>query len=153
MISCKETEAYNFLANLVGQPLRYGLKSPDMDLYDFGFGDDISFLSWDGKFKQACTYAVHLTCGIKIYWKENKVSEYCGDTPHEIFHEDICRLLGLHVMRVALSEKNDLWLDLGLCWLVIVTFEDGDESWRFFMPGKGISHLVASNLWLKKDID
>lgn len=32
-------DAFKFLQTLLDQPLCYGLKSPDTDLYDFGFGD------------------------------------------------------------------------------------------------------------------
>ena len=34
-------EAEKFLRPLVGQPLRYALKSPDTELYDFGFGKPV----------------------------------------------------------------------------------------------------------------
>ena len=31
---------------------------------------------------------------------------------------------------------------------VFVTFENGEESWRFFTSNTDIPHLVASNSWL-----
>lgn len=151
MSDCKRAEANHVLNNLVGQPLRYGIKSPDMDLYDLGFGDDVKYVCWDGEPNEACTYAIHLTSEIHVDWKNGNVVEYCYDTPCEEFDADIRQMIDLRVRRVALSDKNDLWLDLGRCYMIIVTHENGEESWRFFLPGSGELHLVASDLWLRME--
>ena len=57
---------------------------------------------------------------------------------------------GLRILRTALSEKNDLWIDLGDCYFVIVTNENDEESWRIFSPGTNGPHIVATDLriWL-----
>lgn len=122
-------DAFKFLQTLLNQPLCYGLKSPDTDLYDFGFGDTENF---------------------KVIWKngEHRVDRYYEDTPCKKFHSEVKHLIGMKVRQVALSNKNDLWLDLGDCWIVFVTFENREESWRFFISGIGTPHLVASDSWL-----
>lgn len=149
--SCTESEAKVYFNRIVGTPLRYGIKSADTNLYDLGFGNDTEYIGWTGILRETCTYAIHLTGGIIVYWENGGKVEYCDATPHTEFHADIHRLIGLCVRRVTLSEKNDLWLDFGECRMVIVTREDGEESWRLFLPGTGEPHLVASDLWLRMD--
>ncbi len=143
-------EAIEFLQTLVHQPLCYGLKSPDLDLYDFGFGDVISVVNLQGKEQEVCTYNLHVTCRFKVIWKngECRVDKYHENTPCEKFHCEIKRLIGMKVSKVALSDKNDLWLDFGDYWVVFATFENGEESWRFFTFNIDIPHLVASDSWL-----
>ena len=58
-------------------------------------------------------------------------------------------MIGLSVERIALSDKNDLWLDLNKYWIVFITREDQEESWRFFEPRSKLPHLVASDAWLE----
>lgn len=136
-----------FLQNIVDCPLRYAIKSPDMDLYDFGFGDDISAVGVKGKNRMDATYILHVVCRFKVIWKNEgcKVKIYHEDTPADRFHSEIERLIGKKVMRVAISDKNDLWLDFGDCQIVFATFENNEESWRFFTFNKDAPHLVASN--------
>lgn len=144
-------DALEFLRTLVDQPLCYGLKSPDTDLYDFGFGNMINVINPYGGEKEVCTHILHVTCRFKVIWKngERRVDKYYEDTPCEKFHSEVNRLVGLKVSRVALSDKNDLWLDFGDYWVVFATFENGEESWRFFSSNIGGPHLVASDSWLQ----
>ena len=72
-----------------------------------------------------------------------------GDTPGKQFRAEIQPLLGLAVERVAVSDKNDVWLDFGDYWVVFATFENEEESWRFFASDISAPYLVASNSWLK----
>lgn len=143
-------DALEFLQTLVDQPLCYGIKSPNMDLYDFGFGDVISTMNLHGKVKNVCTHILHVTCRFKVIWKngEHRVDKYYEDTSCDKFHSEIKRIIGMKVRRVALSDKNDLWLDFGDYWIVFATFENGEESWRFFVYNTEGPHLVASNSWL-----
>lgn len=143
-------DALEFLRTLVDQPLCYGLKSPDTDLYDFGFGNMVNATSPYRGGKEVGTLILHVTCRFKVIWKngECRVDKYHEDTPCEKFHSEVMRLVGLKVRRVALSDKNDLWLDLGDYWIVFATFENGEESWRFFTSGIDAPHLVASDSWL-----
>lgn len=136
---------------LVGKQFRYGFKSPDMDLYDLGFGCDIVFMNADGKRQEACQFALHLVGGIFAYWKDGRKEEFYGNTHPSAFQKSIQNLIGENVRRVALSDKNDLWLDLGQCNIVIVTLDSGDESWRLFTPGADAPHLVASNISLYQE--
>lgn len=138
--------AQEFLQTLVDQPLCYGIKSPDMDLYDFGFGNMTEAVNPYGGVKN-CTHILHITCRFKMIWKngEHRVVKYYEDTPCEQFHSEVNRLVGLKVKRVALSDKNDLWLDFGDYWVVFATFENGEESWRLFTSDINSPHLVASD--------
>ena len=146
-------QAIAFLKVLENQPLCYGLKSPDMDLYDFGFGELIKTTGWLNVTKEMCTHILHVTCRFKIIRKNSQqpVERYYEDTPCEKFHSQIANIIGLCVKRVALSAKNDLWLDFGDYWIVFATFENGEESWRFFVSDITKPHLVASDLWLRFD--
>lgn len=139
------------IESLVGQQFRYGLKSPDVDLYDLGFGRDVVFVNANGKRQEACQFTLHLVCGIFAYWKDGRKDEFYGNTPPLVFQKSIQGLIGEKVRRVALSDKNDLWLDLGQCNIVIVTLDSDDESWRLFTPGLDAPHLVASNMALYQE--
>lgn len=130
---------------LVGKPLRYAIKSPDIDLFDLGFGCDVHFINANGEQQEACQHTIHLVCGILVYWKDRHKEQFFGDTSPHIFQESIQKLVGEKVRRVALSDKNDLWFDLGQCHFVIVTLENNEESWRLFSPGSDCPHLVASD--------
>ena len=143
-------DAFKFLQTLLNQPLCYGLKSPDTDLYDFGFGDTENPMRPYGDGKGVGTLTLHIQCRFKVIWKngEQRVDRYYEDTPSEKFHSEVKDFIGMKVRQVALSDKNDLWLDLGDCWIVFVTFENGEESWRFFISGTNTPHLVASDSWL-----
>ena len=142
--------AVNFLHLLSGQPLLYAIKSPDTDLYDFGFGEWTEIISQRGKRKKIGTYTLHVMCRFKVIWKKSKqrVDKYYEDTPCEKFHTEVQPILGLSVKRVTLSDKNDLWLDLDDCWIVFATYENGEESWRFFSIDINNPHLVAADSWI-----
>lgn len=144
-------DALEFLQTLVDHQLCYGLKSPDMDLYDFGFGNTIDIINRQKNERESCTHILHVICRFKVIWKngERRVDIYYEDTPCEKFNCEIERLIGLKVVRVALSDKHDLWLDFGDCWMVFATFENEEESWRIFTPSTDAPHLVASNSWLR----
>ena len=142
--------AVDFLYSLIGKPLNYAIKSPDTELYDFGFGELVEVVNRCGKHKRIGTQILHVICRFKVIWKkgEHRVNRYYEDTSSDEFHTEIQHLFGLKVKRVALSDKNDLWLDLGDCWVVFATFENGEESWRFFTSDVDIPHLIASDSWL-----
>lgn len=61
-------EAEEFLRPLVGQPLRYALKSPDTELYDFGFGKPVEVTRL-GIRRRIGTYSIHALCRFRILWK------------------------------------------------------------------------------------
>ena len=144
-------DSLNVIHSLVGQSLCYGIKSPDTDLYDFGFGNMENVSNLCGEAKEYSEFALHVMCRFKVIWKsgEKRVDRYYEDTPCEKFHFDVKRLIGLKVTQVALSDKNDLWIDFGDSWMVFATFENGEESWRFFAPNTDTPHLVASNSWIR----
>ncbi len=138
-----------YLNTLVGQPLRYGAKSPDTELYDFGFGDEIEVDSPHWGRITVCPLVLHALCRFRVISRdaERRVDTYYEDTPSEQFHQHIKHLLGFTVKRVGVSDKHDLWLDLGDYWMVFATYENGEESWRFFHYHSD-KHLVASDLWM-----
>ena len=127
--------AIAFLQSLVGQSLSYAIKSPDMDLYNFGFGDSLQ-------------YILHVVCRLKVIWKDGSSRRDCydEDTPSDIFSRAIEQILGAPVKRIELSDKNDLWLDCGEFWIVFATFENGEESWRVFAANGVGKHLVAADI-------
>lgn len=142
----KHDNVFSFLNTLVGSKLCYGIKSLDMDLYDFGFCKPSCNQITVQSAQDDCSLVLHCTCRFKVIWRHesNRTITYREDTPADVFHADIQALLGMSVIRVALSDRNDLWLDFGNCLLVFATHESNDESWRLFIPGHLDSHLVAS---------
>ena len=150
MDNISKKKAMSFLRALIDQPLCYGVKSPNIDLYDFGFGDQHEITNRSGEIRKCCTYILHITCRFKVICKCKKHPpvNYYEDTPCDTFHANIRDLIGLKVKRIALSDKNDLWLDLEEYWIVFATFENGEESWRYFTFSEESPHLIASNTWL-----
>ena len=148
--SIKES-SLNCINRLVGKKLQYAIKSPDTELYDLGFGKLINATNLHGHKKMVGEYTIHVLCNIRVIWQteRRKVHDYYGNTSQEAFNSRIRRLLGMEVLRVGLSEKNDLYLDLGCCWIVFVTLENNAESWRFFSSNREMPHLVASDAWLE----
>lgn len=149
MDTCTREDAMLFLQSLVNQPLCYGVKSPDTELYEFGFGSLVETVGLRGE-KKCCTYILHIMCRFKIIYKKEKrpTTQYYEDTPCEKFLSEFQHLIGLNVKRIALSDKNDLWLDLGDYWIVFATCENGEESWRYFTKNQEIPHLIAADSWL-----
>ena len=136
-------EAKSFLDKVLGQKLNYAIKSPDTELYDFGFGENRE--TEDKRILPP--YILHVLCRFKIIHKDgSKKVQICHeDTSPNAFNKKIEPLIGLSVKRVGLSDKNDLWLDFGAYWVVFATFENEEESWRFFISGSNEPHLVATN--------
>ena len=146
-------EALSFLNLLIDEPLSYGIKSPDMDLYDFGFGKSIKVPCRRDPDREVSAFTLHATCRFKIIRRngERCVQRYYEDTPAEEFHCAIKHLIGLYIKRIALSDKNDLWLDFGDYWMVFATFENDEESWCFFTFTDDKRYLVAADSWLTLD--
>ena len=147
-------DAVDFLLSLTGKPLLYAIKSPDTDLYDFGFGELIEVVNRHGMRKKIGTHTLHAICRFKVIRKagERRITKYYEDTSCEKFRTEIQPLVGLKVKQVAVSNKNDLWLDFGDYWIVFATFENREESWRFFTSEIDAPHLVASDSWLQFSI-
>ena len=75
---------------------------------------------------------------------KQSVNCFYENTSSELFCDAIEDSIGMEIIRIALSSKNDLWIDLGDCRIVFVTFEDNEESWRLFSSNEE-QHLVASS--------
>lgn len=99
--------AIKMIGTLNGQPLLYALKSPDTELYDFGFGNLVDSVNRHGIRKEIAEVSLHILCRFKVIWQnhERGVDEYFEDTPSKLFHSEIKRLIGLTVRRTALSKK------------------------------------------------
>ncbi len=146
-------ELHHYLQSLIGLKLCYGIKSEGCELYDLGFFVYEEQLPLSKKDWPATAYALHAFCDLKIIGRKKPCSVTICDatTSPKKFSQIISGIIGKTVDRVALSEKNDLWLDLGDDWIVLVTSEDDLESWRLFIPYSGLPHLVASNARLDND--
>lgn len=145
-----QSDALVILNKLIGQPFLYGIQSPDVVLFDLGFGDYMSVKKMMGSECEVASYTLHAICGIKIIHPKvsRQTEEFIGNSSQE-FNSSIQKLIGNTVMRIALSSKNDLWLDLGDYWLVLVTNEDKEESWRYFTPNSTQNHMVVSDAWIR----
>ncbi len=168
-------DANSFLQMLVGQPLLCSWKFPYWDdLFEIGFGnwvckdnninDLLTFplgrwllalpeFSRKGRTNKGCEYAIHAMCPIKVIWRKgkHKVKVFDENTSPVSFYEMTKSLTGMVVKRVSLSPKNDLWIDLDAVWIVIVTNEDEEESWRFIPPKQNEPHLVVASTWYSFD--
>ena len=146
---CLSREAIQYLQKVVDVSLIYGIKSPDTELFDLGFGAYMKRIRSDGTCMDFPSYALHILCEIKVIWKKGKRATYYYDASTSVSEFDLAmrRLFGLKVRRVELSDKNDLWLDFGDCWVVLITHESGQESWRFITSNKSEAHLVVSDVW------
>ena len=146
---CTQAEMLASLQTLVGESLAYGFKSPDCDLYDLGFGTLIDVIHLNGRVQKKTTFVIHAVCPIKVIKpKVKKAKWFYEDASAEKFQSWVQTATGLVVEKVGLSDKNDLWLDLGEYWIVFVTNDqvenDCFEDWRFFMANQVKPHLVAS---------
>lgn len=145
-------DAEKMLGCIIGQPLQYGRIYQEYGMYGLGFGPLFKVPSWNGVPKLVCPYTFHIQCQLKIIDREKcSAIKFMADTPPEIFTTNIMQLVCLVVKRFALSDKFDLWIDLGDYWIVFVTWEDETESWRFFTPESDDPHLVVSSSWLCLD--
>lgn len=146
--------AYERMQAIVGKPLKFGHMLPTIGMFDFGFGDLIDIPTNSiGKTRKVCMYALHAVCGFDVVWKngQRRVERLYWDSPKELFDDIVKELIGLCVKRITLSDKNDLWIDLRDYWVVFLTFENDEESWRFFTPYSSEAHLVVSNSWISLD--
>ena len=128
------------LQKLVGKTLSYAIKSPDMELYDFGFGID------QDSIKEAL-YILHLLCRFRIVYtdKQGKSKLYTEDTSSKKFHCEILPLIGQKVKRIGTNEVNDIFIDYGAIKMIVLTNADNEESWRYFSTNKDLPHLVVSH--------
>lgn len=153
MDAISQNFAIEYLKGLVGQPLLYALKSPDTELYDFGFGEPIEKVNRQGKQFEVGSHILHVLCRFEVICRKgmHRIDRYYEDTPLEEFQKGIQHLIGHKVTRIALSDKNDLWVefDFGNYWAVFATFENKEESWRYFSADIKKPHLVASDTYLE----
>lgn len=137
-------ETLDLLQMLVGHPLWYAIKSPDMDLYDFGFGKP------KAPGNTVSEYVVHAVCHVHLIWNdETRPREiFTGDTPAQEFHTAIQPLIGKTVRQVKIKRLHSLRLFFDDCRIVFATNEDDEESWRLFACEKDWPHMVASYYFL-----
>ncbi len=145
-----QNESYPYLSVIIGTTLNYGTKSPDFSLYNLGFGTEIMREDYKGNLCAFSEYSIHCVEGIVLY-SNHKRQEYGYEDLQFTFESAISPFVGLVVRKITLSDKNDLWIDMGKCQLVIVTSEDNEESWRFLSSAHGY-HIISSNKWIELDL-
>lgn len=145
-----QDDACQEISQLIGKDLQYGILHEPFGLYDFGFGHFVETDLNKGTARKLCEHTLHASCRFKIVQKAGrpKVNRYDENTTQEQFLLGVQELLGLKVKRVALSNKNDLWIDLEKYWMVFATFENNQESWRFFTPDGKSAHMVVANSYV-----
>lgn len=148
-IKTGNNELDGLLREMIGCQLCYGIKSPDTELYDFGFG---CFHSDQNVKEERFPFVLHVLCPFKVIKRSVRkyVKYYDSTTSYEQFSEDVQPLCGLKIKRIALGEENDLWIDYGEYWMVFLTYQDGEESWRLFTPYSDLPHWVASDISIEK---
>lgn len=138
-----------FLHQLIGKMFVYGIKSPDCDLYDFGFGD-VDSVNKSTNPVETCDLFLHFTCRfIVIYKGTNNRKCYDEFVTQEEFEKEIKPFLGMVIKNVKFSKQNDLIIDFDRVRIILVTFSDKEESWRLFSKKIDNLHLVVSNSWME----
>ena len=142
-----KTKILTYIENLLNVPLCAAQKSPDTELYEFIFGEPIINQTPKNEKKNE-TYVLHVVCEFDIIFrKEKRIKHFDSNTDHKEFHKCVELCINKLIHRVAINETNQLWLDFGDIWVVLIPLENGEEAWRFFELRNG-PHLVASNLEL-----
>ncbi len=138
-LSVEKSSADAFLSQLVGMVVIRAEKSPDMNLFDFGFEGNEAL-------KEHYPYILHALCAIQVDTEDEHSEIYYGDTSTEAFATVCAQLIGQKVENVHVIDGNDLMIWLERTAVRFLVADDGYESWRFF--GKRTRHLVASDLTL-----
>lgn len=148
--SITREEAQKRLDKLVELPLEYAGKWLNTELYFFEFGN-VPIEDASKPPQKSFIFALHVLCRFRVIWRNGRkaTDTYHEDTPKEQFEFEAKRLTGKVLKHIALSDKNDLWLDFGDFWMVFAAYETGEESWRILSSDKKEPHLVASDAWLK----
>ena len=135
----------NQLKKLIGTQLKYGIKSPDLDLFQLGFERTASNCIQNNSRDGSVKFAIHFTTALYVYWQDKSAIEfYSEDDCANEYHTTIQKLIGSEVRDVALSEKNDFWISFDSCNIVIVTSDDIHESWRFFQARASSKHIIGT---------
>ncbi len=140
-------QALSELQVLVGLPMGYAIDAEGWeDLIRVGFGDPADVPRDVNPYQ----YELHVMCPFKLIWREEKRKEMFWEySSQDMYLPSFRKLVGHEIKRVGLSDKNDLWLDLGFCWIVFCTYDDGEESWRFMSVHEDSPHLYASDTWIE----
>lgn len=128
----ESADALSVISQISGTKLQYAVKSKDINLFDCGFAGlpDLAF-------------SLHISCAIKCVKNEGTSAILYGDTPVEDYRLAFERLIGSRVLEVNLRSGNVLSIRLENSNIEFITAGDGEESWRFIMPGR---HIVASDI-------
>ncbi len=136
----------NYISSINGLKLIWGIKSPDLDLYDFGF---TRYNRFPMKLFNKYTFVIHAQCVVILIWEHPRhVEVYDGESIATVFNSRISNMIGLCVKNTKLRKNNDLLIDFGECKMIIETMDDDEESWRFFKLRKKDLHMVVSKNWI-----
>ena len=146
------TEEY--LSSIIGLPLHYVLKSPDTELYDFGFGEPRKIDNWYGKTRRLCPYTLHVLCDFSVLDSRERIAEieFNGNSTPEMVEPVMKGLIGKKVQAVKIIQDHDLIIEFEFKRLWFITNSDFEESWRFFATDLKQPHIVASmhELWVER---
>lgn len=132
------------LDEIIGYPLIYTIKSPDMDLCNFGFG----FAGEYPSAKHDSTYvrpifAIHSVCLVSLQDKRTGITEHIfEDTPHTVFGNTFHNVLGGIVKRVAITKRGNLSVELESHIIKFTATYIDEENWRFFRLESPEKHIV-----------
>lgn len=134
-----EAEGTKFVQQALQMPVVYARKARDSDLYGIGFGTPV-------RDKTVAHFVLHLQCEFDVVLDQG-TQQFNGDTTKEEFNPVAEMLVGQRMVEVCILQNNQLKLQLEHCTIIIRTYDDDDESWRFFdFDG---NHLVAASQWLE----
>ena len=135
-----------FLQKLVGQTFRYAEINTEMGWFEFGLGEKRN--KCDGGEKNTGTHILQAACQVQLISMAGKVDAFDIDATQEAFSATMQQLAELPVKRVGVNGKNDLCLDFGKYWLLLVTYEISEASWCFFMPELAELQLIGADTFL-----
>lgn len=137
----------NFLQKLVGLELFHGIKSPDIQFYDFGVGYPVESESYNQLRRILSPYIIHATCNFEIVWVSNGKVDYFNHVTNKSLFDNyfVSKIKGLKIKKITLDNNNELCLFFDECFIKFSPFNDNIESWRIFSTvEKNSPHLVAS---------
>lgn len=149
-VKIKQNEAEDLLCTIIGQPLLFGIKSPDMLFFDFGFGDIVP-AHFDAGAKWIGRYSLHADCRVKIIEIiTGREWLFSSNDSNEFFQNSLINLINHRVKKFFIEERNNLRIEIGDYWIVCETWDGDEESWRYFEHYTDKAHCIGTseNLWL-----
>lgn len=147
-------ECCNYISNdqlakqvfkLVGQPLLYIIKSPEMAFFDFGFGDKM-MSDQNQADDWVARYTIHADCTISVL--DTDTLEQChfsAEDTNQLLQESLKGVINRNVDQIIVGEMNSLIIGIQNFLITVEPWDDDEESWRFFQPRTEEAHYVVSS--------